>query len=184
VGEVFAPNPLGLYTRITETETRLEAVAARRGKEWTASGPALLMQVQLRLFEDGFPASIADTQVRLLASDYGATELRLADTAGMIAAPREFALGLNYPNPFNPTTTIPFRIPATAGLHPAPVRLDVFNALGQRIRSLVDEERVPGYYRVAWDGRDDGGQPAGNGLYFYRLAAGTHESSQKMLLLK
>lgn len=87
-----------------------------------------------------------------------------------------FALGLNYPNPFNPTTTIPYRLSRTFK-----VRLAVYNALGQQVRTLVEAAQGPGRYRVEWDGRDSRGRRLPSGLYLYRLEAGDQAVSRKMV---
>ena len=185
VEAAFAGNPLGQFTRVSRVEGQLEAVAARRGRQWTASGPVPLLRLRLRLHQDGFPASIGGTQARLLRSDYSVQQLSLDDNAAAVAAPREFALALNYPNPFNPSTTIPFRIPLVdGGLQTAPVRLDIYNTLGQLVRGLVNDDRTPGHYRVDWDGRDNRGTAAASGVYFYRLTAGDRVTSRKMLLVE
>ena len=77
------------------------------------------------------------------------------------------ALQSNHPNPFNASTRIPYRLAS-----PGPVRLVIFNALGQPVRTLVDEFQVAGPYVVPWDGRDDRGRRVANGAYLYRLQAG------------
>ena len=94
--------------------------------------------------------------------------------------PKVFELANNYPNPFNPTTTIQFGVP-----HTADVSLMVYNILGQRVRMLVDhEQRSAGRYSVVWDGRDDLGNTVGSGMYFYRLETGQVALVRKMLMLK
>jgi hypothetical protein len=93
--------------------------------------------------------------------------------------PGTCALDQNFPNPFNPTTTIPFSLPTMEA-----VRLDIYNVLGQKIRSLVDESRPAGSYRVIWDGRDERGRLMSTGVYFARLLAAGHVKCRKMLLLK
>jgi len=90
-----------------------------------------------------------------------------------------FALEQNYPNPFNPTTTIRFRIPEDAR-----VKLEVFNLLGQKVRTLVDAQRSAGVTSVNWDGRNGSGAQVSSGIYFYRLEAGSLVQSRQMLLIK
>jgi len=92
--------------------------------------------------------------------------------------PQKLVLDPNYPNPFNATTTIEFSLPAAA-----PVTLEVFKILGQRVAILVDELRPVGRYIEVWDGRVGDGEPS-TGIYFYRLRAGEQEQIRKMLLLK
>ena len=99
-----------------------------------------------------------------------------ASTAWVL--PREVALGPNYPNPFNPSTLIPYQL-AT----PSPVRLEVFNVLGQRVATLVDGQQGAGAYVARWDGTDASGRAAASGVYFYRLTvAGAHWTGKMVLL--
>jgi hypothetical protein len=93
--------------------------------------------------------------------------------------PAEFYLAQNYPNPFNPTTSISYGLPRDSH-----VRIDIFNLLGQRIRTLLNEDQRAGYKSVVWDGRDAAGQSVASGVYLYRLKAGEKEMSRKMLMLK
>jgi FlgD Ig-like domain len=88
-------------------------------------------------------------------------------------------LAQNRPNPFNPTTTIRFVLPAREH-----VALAIYNANGRLIRTLVNEVRGHGTHEVAWDGRDDDGAVSSSGVYFYRLRAGKRTESKKMVLLK
>ncbi len=93
--------------------------------------------------------------------------------------PMDFALHQNYPNPFNPTTTIRFDLPNEAF-----VRLDVYNILGRKVKTLIDQPMQPGYHSVDWDGSDNAGHTIASGIYFYRLAAGDKVDKKKMVLLK
>ncbi len=93
--------------------------------------------------------------------------------------PDHFRLGQNYPNPFNPSTTIEFDIPERSS-----VTLEIFNLLGQSVRTLVDDARSAGKYVVAWDGTDNAGRTSPSGIYFYRLSAGGYADCRKMLLIK
>jgi len=101
--------------------------------------------------------------------------------------PREFALFQNYPNPFNPKTTIRFTVGAqSAGDQTAvPVKLEIFNLLGQAVKTLINDQRAPGLYRVEWDGTDIGGNRVSSGIYFYRLSSRKEFSeTKKMLFVK
>jgi len=85
----------------------------------------------------------------------------------------------NYPNPFNPSTTIRFLL-AEAGQ----VKIDIFNIRGQRIKSLANDHYNIGVYDIIWDGTDDSGQSVTSGMYFYRTITPQGEQTNKMLLLK
>jgi len=93
--------------------------------------------------------------------------------------PREFALRQNYPNPFNPETNIKYELPEQAQ-----VKLEIFNLLGQKVRTLVNEIRHAGYYTVTWDSRNDSGQLVSSGVYLYRINAGNFVSVRKMVILR
>jgi len=93
--------------------------------------------------------------------------------------PYRFKLLQNYPNPFNPVTTIEYSLPKRSS-----VRIDVFNLLGQKVRTLVDREESAGAYSIAWDGTSSTGEAVSTGVYFYRFQADDHIKTKKMLLLK
>jgi len=93
--------------------------------------------------------------------------------------PDKFALEQNYPNPFNPVTTIQYQLPEAAH-----VRLEVYNMLGQRIRTLVNKKQDANYYTVQWKGLTDNGTRTSSGVYFYKIEAGDFVKTKKLLLLK
>lgn len=95
------------------------------------------------------------------------------------AAPAPFAIAGNYPNPFNPTTTIEFSL-EKAGL----VSLDIFNATGQKVRTLQSSTMTPGTHSIVWNGRDDTGKALSSGIYICRLKMGAAVQSKSMLLVK
>ena len=109
--------------------------------------------------------------------DYMGTTLD-AD-GGLSALPTEITLEQNQPNPFNPATRIRFAVPQRTA-----VRLDIYNAAGQLIVTLIDDLVEAGEHAVVWDGRDANGTPAASGVYIYRLQADMVVNSKKMLLLK
>ena len=94
--------------------------------------------------------------------------------------PREFALMNNYPNPFNPSTTIAYQLKSNLN-----VKLNVYNALGQHIRTLVnDVKQQSGQHKIQWNGLNDAGQQVASGVYFYRLEAGNNVQTMKMIMMK
>ena len=96
------------------------------------------------------------------------------------ATPSAFALGANYPNPFNPGTIIPLVVPAEAG----DVDLTIYNVLGQPVRQVWAGSLVAGEHRLAWDGRDAQGQSVAAGVYLYRLQVGDQTRIRKMVKLE
>ncbi len=106
--------------------------------------------------------------------------IELVDGSPYVQLPETFVLHENYPNPFNPSTSISFTLPA-----PAHMKVEIFNILGQTVRVLADETMAAGQSTVVWDGRDASGVTVGSGIYFYRVdASGYGVESRKMLLLK
>ena len=93
--------------------------------------------------------------------------------------PYRFELSQNYPNPFNPVTTIEYSLPARSQ-----VMIEIFNVLGQKVRTLVNEAKTAGSYRIEWNGSDDAGKPVSTGVYLYRFQAGDLVQTKKMLLIK
>jgi subtilisin family serine protease len=88
-------------------------------------------------------------------------------------------LAQNQPNPFNPATTIRFRVPETG-----PVTLAILDVHGRVVRRLVERELPPGEHAITWDGRDERGRQAPSGVYSYRLEAGGRTLTRRMALLK
>ena len=93
--------------------------------------------------------------------------------------PAEYRLSQNYPNPFNPTTRIYFSLAKTGN-----VTLVVYNTLGQKVRTLVNKKMIAGKHFCTWDGKDDYGRQMSNGVYFYRIKAGSFSKTMKMLIMK
>ena len=113
-------------------------------------------------------------EVEITLSDPGAAK------AVVQTRPEAFSLADNYPNPFNPTTTIKYALPQAAG-----VELTVYNVFGQVVRTLVAEYQSAGRYAVEWDATNDNGYSLSSGMYFYRLQADEEFLKvKKMLLLK
>jgi len=88
--------------------------------------------------------------------------------------PQDFSLRQNYPNPFNPTTTIEYDVAAQSH-----VTLTIFNALGQKVATLVNDEVPAGEYRITWDASN-----VSSGIYFYQLKSGSTVLTKKMVLMR
>jgi hypothetical protein len=107
------------------------------------------------------------------ADDSGSTE------HGGNVSPNGELLITNYPNPFNPSTTVHYAIPEADH-----VTIEVYNVLGQRILTLVDEFKNAGYHSVDWNGRDATGEQVSSGVYFYKVQTGGLVHVQKMMVAK
>ena len=89
------------------------------------------------------------------------------------------ALHENYPNPFNPITTISYKLKENKH-----TKLVVYNTLGQQIYTLVDAPQAAGMHTVQWDGKNKNGQKVSSGMYFYRLTAGSFVQTKRMMLVE
>jgi len=96
--------------------------------------------------------------------------------------PTEFTLLKNYPNPFNPSTTLQFYAPQN--LVSNRVHLDIYNLLGEKVKSLFSGTVAEGLKNVTWNGSNDGGHYVNSGIYLVRLQSGQHTLTQRILLLK
>ena len=128
---------------------------------------------QVRLFDATDPRRFVGTTT----DEAGHFALSWAALSGR-ARPTAFALGPNYPNPFNPSTIIPYQLPQSA-----PVRLEVFNLLGQRLATLVDGERPAGFHTATWQATDASGRAVGAGVYIYRMRVGAESQTGRMVLV-
>ncbi|MGH1363214.1 MAG: FlgD immunoglobulin-like domain containing protein [Calditrichia bacterium] len=208
--DIYEPPDVGDYIQlsIAEDSTRYAAnlkPVASAGQVWeldlrsnTASG-----NVQLHLNEEGqlpsnYKRYVMDVERRFTYGDgddlaiamagkttrklriiLGDEDFAAANSDGIPLVPLEFALDQNYPNPFNPETTIRYQLKQIST-----VTLDIYNVLGQRVRSLVDGKVDTGAHAVVWDGRSDSGVSVASGVYIYRLKAGEYVNARKMVLVR
>lgn len=94
-------------------------------------------------------------------------------------APLSTNLGSNYPNPFNPETTIRYSVKERS-----PVNISIYNLKGQLVNTLVNEEKYAGNHSVRWNGTDSSGHYVSSGVYFYKMSAGNYTTFKKMILMK
>ncbi len=100
-------------------------------------------------------------------------------SAGSMDASDPTVLFQNRPNPFTFDTSIGFALPAVAH-----TRLDVLDVRGSRVATLMDQTRGPGRHSVAWDGRNDSGERAASGMYYFRLSVDGRDHTRKAMLLR
>ncbi|MDO8548854.1 MAG: LamG-like jellyroll fold domain-containing protein, partial [Ignavibacteria bacterium] len=96
-----------------------------------------------------------------------------------IKTPENYSLLQNYPNPFNGETTIKFQVSNESN-----VKLEIFNVLGQKVKTLVNEQKLPGFYSISWGSRNDAGKTMNSGIYFIRFISNNFSEIKKMMLLK
>ena len=92
----------------------------------------------------------------------------------------------NFPNPFNPSTTIKFSLSSGEGRGEGHVNITIYNIRGQRVRTLLNgsNELGAGRHSVVWNGTDDNGRTVSSGVYFYNMRAGEYSSTRRMILMK
>ena len=116
-------------------------------------------------------------RIYLIYGDHSWVDAKITELTNMI--PKRFVLNENYPNPFNPITTIKYEIPKNGN-----VRLAIYNIIGQEVITLVNTEQWAGKYSVRWNGTNQYGNQVATGTYFYVLKTNNNQSIKKMLLLK
>lgn len=165
----------------TETVLGLPRISKRFAMQFIFGADYALAQglgrIQYTTYEDGQCLPALDTYYREIVyaridgEEYGT--LVNVDEGGVLT-PELFKLQQNYPNPFNPTTTFEFSIP-----HLLFANLSIYNLLGEKVATVVDEHLSAGTHTVHWDAT---GQPSG--VYFYRLRAGEFVETRKLVLLR
>lgn len=94
-------------------------------------------------------------------------------------APSGYRLADNYPNPFNPETTIEYEIPISGS-----IRLEIYNMLGQKIKTLIDQNQMAGVHRAIWNGKNEFGEAVASGIYLYRIQSNNFTATKRMLLIR
>ena len=125
------------------------------------------------LQEDGSEAQYGTGAYAALTGSVSAT------VGAEVNLPTDYDLGSNYPNPFSSRTTVQYSLPAAQD-----VRIDVYNVVGQRVATLVDEVQPAGRHTVEWDGSALSGGSLTNGVYFLRMEAGSFRATRKVVFLK
>jgi len=122
-------------------------------------------------FETVYPEN---SRIELMSKIFDFFEGKISDIEEIIELPQTYSLKQNYPNPFNPITTIVFTLPQSDK-----VTLEVFNELGQRVKTLLNGKHQAGEHRIRFDG-----SRLASGLYFYRIQSGSFSKTRKMLLVR
>jgi len=143
------------------------------------SGQGLLAALNFRLIGSVNEVLFTPSEAHVAGPDGEGRKVVQLKSARLI--PNTYHLGANFPNPFNPSTSIDYALPQAG-----PVHLSVYDVLGRQVRLLVAKDRHPaGFYTAAWDGRDQQGRSAASGVYFYLLQVGNEfRQAQKMVLVK
>ena len=149
--------------------------------QWSATGGSIDVEgLYIAGNQTGtFQVTATDPNTQITAQAVVLIDVSVAVEEDAAEVPTEFRLYQNYPNPFNPETQILYDLPKAAH-----VRIEIFNILGQRIKTLVDEQKPAGAYSLIWDGRTDNSEAATSGVYIYRLKTNEFVKSRKLLLLR
>tara|TARA_B100001146_G_C16194669_1_gene441003 strand:- start:1240 stop:3636 length:2397 start_codon:yes stop_codon:yes gene_type:complete len=165
----------------TEDHIYLSSTDEAAGKiliEWANS----VDNNQTEIIIDSYSFDRNDTPISIGYTIYGSDEKIISQGMSSMkirAIPDEYSLHHNYPNPFNPSTTIMYDLPE-AGY----TRLMIYDLLGREVAILVNKNMNAGYYNARWDGRNQYGQSVGAGMYFYQIQSNGFIRTHKMLLVK
>ena len=173
LGESALAHPQSVVSRDGEISIAAFGETAAEGEIELA-----LVFMPTQEIEEGY---IEITSGGLQDGNYGLNRISSPVSVQIETRPEVYALENNYPNPFNPETTIKYQLPDAGE-----VTLEVYNMLGQVVRTLVEREfQSAGRYNYKWDATNDSGQSLSSGVYFYRITAGQEfQSHKRMLLLK
>lgn len=130
------------------------------------------------LYDDSMPRLVVQNGLTISIYRFDIS-LDVDDNPSDKSLPASFALDDPYPNPFNPSSNIEFALPKSSH-----VTLEVFNVLGQKVATLIDQRLNAGRHRAEWGGTDAQGNTVSSGVYLYRLTAGEFVATKKMVLLK
>ena len=140
------------------------------GDSWAPQVEGLSNPLTALYFKDGYGWAVGDNGLVLRTED-GASWI---DQNSGKTYPNKFSLGQNYPNPFNPSTKIKFALPKAEK-----VKIELYNTLGQNVRTLLNQRLKAGYHEVEFNAAN-----LSSGIYFYRIEAGEFQDVKKMVLLK
>lgn len=160
-------------------ENQLGIIAILIGKQGAATSATLPAEQALLLDidDDGLVEAIVRNPETGTVQIWGTGNTGTATEREIEAALAR--LFQNYPNPFREATTIAYEVE-----QPGPVTITVYDVLGRRVATLVDQDQTPGTYHVDWNGRDGAGQPVASGAYFYQLRVGQMVSSRQALRIQ
>lgn len=176
------------FFRSSDEDGVLQLVMSRLGAvEGDVSGDGVLASITLRANYTGHSNMTIKSMGYVSASGQtvagSETELQMQVVEkGMmpeISVPAQFDLAQNAPNPFNPVTMIKYQLAEETA-----VQLEVYNAAGQLVKTLVNDTKPAGYYEATWTGVDEYNNPVASGVYIYRISAGDFTMTRTMVLLK
>lgn len=181
LNDKYGENRETLFIKRTEnSKGNAEIILAPLDKKPLSDWKHDIFNVKLSSDKDGYSGNVTiaydlrDINGNVLST--GVFEHRLEISSSL---PKEYSLHNNYPNPFNPVTTIEFDLPVSGK-----VNLKIFNLLGEEVATLLEEELVAGRHGVKWEGLNNAKQLVSSGVYFYSIKTGSFTAVKKMLLIR
>jgi parallel beta-helix repeat protein len=178
-GDVWPEDNLLLYT---DLENVVTVSASALGADAAIAGDGVVATLVFNVTGDDLALQLGE----MLARDVNNLDVGITEVAGTTSnddlinvIPAENYLGGNYPNPFNPSTTVQYGLKEAGA-----VRIGIYNNRGQLIRQLVDDSKAAGTYCAVWDGRDASGRSVSSGMYMIRMEAKGYSKVIKALLVK
>ncbi|GAB4374541.1 MAG: hypothetical protein Kow0042_19190 [Calditrichia bacterium] len=188
VATVYADSAIGWQRGMEWVGDKLWILdgGAQKLRIFTYNGSDSIHQVaQVDYWWEGWPLDLVFTGTEVVVANWQSANLYFLYPGPAVGienpedqVPFIYNLAQNYPNPFNPETRIEYSIAKNG-----PVQLYVYNMLGQRIATLVDQKQSAGRHTVLWNGRNDQGIPVSSGIYFYQIKAGDFSKVKKMVLV-
>jgi len=175
------------YPTIDMNNGKVSFGISRKAGQGGVRGSGVVAQLRIKL-KDISPIETNLTLSNVYANDDQGNQIQFGVESYVITAiddvdlnsiPSSYSIKQNYPNPFNPTTNINYQLPKTDH-----VKLEIFNLQGQKIRTLVNEDKSAGVYNIFWDGKNNNGKSMVSGTYIYRITTSDFHQSKKMILLK
>ncbi len=152
-----------------------ELLIGLAGAQSQATGAGAILEVELEVLGAGDSESL-----RIKTAAFNGGQIAATPVASLsLVQPKAFSLSANWPNPFNPATSLRYALPEASQ-----VELVVYDMLGQKVQTLVSDMQPTGAYTVQWNGRNEMGHAVASGLYFYRIEAGGFVQTRKMTLLR
>ncbi len=188
---VSGSNPVGTVSTVAKNVPGTDPPEITSGGFWvvinwhqnTPYSPSICGDITPPIDNRSYYYTDTDGWVLYNSADFMITAYVSDQPVGVInektSLPLTFDLKQNYPNPFNPTTVISYQIPNNQM-----VNLEIYDALGQKVRTLVNSGQEAGFYNVEWDGKNDFGASVTSGVYFYRIHTDSFIKVMKMMLLK
>lgn len=170
---------LGLYYHTEAGNVKIGMVDIY-GVHTMAPGEETILKI--KFYKKRKEAGISDAKIEnAIVVNTMANELEVEIKPNKVikTIPQTFSLAQNYPNPFNARTVIMYSLPRDSK-----VEITIYNILGQRVKTLLNEHQQAGYKSIVWDGTNQKGKEVASGIYFYRIQAGDFVQAKKMLLLK